>query len=55
MSNEQNGLWRWFTAQEKVAVLREHLVEKVLVSEVCNKHGLNQYTSRTNRRLNREN
>jgi len=41
MSDEQNGLRRRFTAQEKVAILREHLVEKVPVSEVCDKHGLN--------------
>ena len=41
MSDEQNGLRRRFTAQEKVAILRQHLVEKVPVSEVCDKHGLN--------------
>jgi len=41
MSDEQNGQRRRFTAQEKVAVLRQHLVEKVPVSEVCDKHGLN--------------
>jgi len=41
MSDEQEGVRRRFTAQEKVAVLREHLVEKVAVSEVCDKHGLN--------------
>lgn len=41
MSDEHNGLRRRFTAQEKVAVLRQHLVEKVPVSEVCDKHGLN--------------
>ena len=41
MSDEQEGVRRRFTAQEKVAILREHLVEKVPVSEVCDKHGLN--------------
>ena len=41
MSDEQEGVRRRFAAQEKVAVLREHLVEKVPVSEVCDKHGLN--------------
>ena len=29
-----------FTPEEKVRVLREHLLEKVPVSEVCAKHGL---------------
>jgi len=41
MTDEQEGVRRRFTAQEKVAVLREHLVEKVPVSQVCDKHGLN--------------
>jgi transposase-like protein len=41
MSDEQEGVRRRFTAQEKVAILRQHLVEKVPVSEVCDKHGLN--------------
>jgi len=41
MSDEPNGMRRRFTAQEKVAILRQHLVEKVPVSEVCDKHGLN--------------
>jgi transposase-like protein len=31
---------RSFTPQQKVAILREHLLEKVPVSEVCDKHGL---------------
>jgi transposase-like protein len=39
--DERNGVRRRFTAQQKVAVLKEHLVEKVPVSEVCDKHGLN--------------
>jgi len=41
MSDEQDGVRRRFTAQQKVAVLREHLVEKAPISEVCDKHGLN--------------
>jgi transposase-like protein len=31
---------RKFTTEQKVAILREHLADKVPVSEVCNKHGL---------------
>lgn len=41
MTDEQEVQRRRFTAQEKVAVLREHLVEKMPVSQVCDKHGLN--------------
>jgi len=41
MSDERNGQRRRFAAQEKVAVLRQHLVEKAPVSEVCDQHGLN--------------
>ncbi len=43
MSDERNGqndVRRRFTAQQKVAILKEHLVEKVPVSEVCDKYGL---------------
>ena len=40
MSNEQNGVRRRFTGQQKVGILREHLIEKLPVSEVCDKHGL---------------
>jgi len=29
-----------FTAEQKVAILREHLVEKVPVSQVCDRHGI---------------
>lgn len=29
---------RKYTTEQKVAILREHLVDKVPVSEVCNKH-----------------
>ena len=28
------------TIEQKVTILREHLVDKVPISEVCNKHGL---------------
>jgi transposase-like protein len=31
---------RSFTPEQKVAILREHLVEKVAVSDLCEKHGL---------------
>jgi transposase-like protein len=31
---------RQFTTEQKVAILREHMVDKVPVSEICNKHGL---------------
>jgi transposase-like protein len=29
-----------YTAEEKVAILRRHLLEKVPISEVCEEHGL---------------
>ena len=32
---------RKFTAQEKVAILREHLIDRTAVSDVCDRHGLN--------------
>jgi len=31
---------RRFTGAEKIAILREHLIEKVPISEVCEKHGV---------------
>jgi len=31
---------RSFTGAEKIAILREHLVERVPISEVCEKHGV---------------
>ncbi len=31
---------RSFTPEQKASILREHLLEKVPVSEVCDKHGL---------------
>lgn len=37
MGKEQR---RHFTGQEKVAILRRHLVEKVPVSDLCEEHGL---------------
>ena len=39
--DDANGLRRRFTAAQKVAILKEHLVEKVPVSQVCDKHGIN--------------
>jgi transposase-like protein len=39
--NGQNGERRRFTGQQKVAILREHFIEQVPVSAVCDKHGLN--------------
>lgn len=41
MSDEQNGQRRRFGAQEKVSILREHFLDKVPISQVCDKHGLN--------------
>ena len=32
---------RSFSAQEKVAILRRHLLDGVAVSDVCDEHGLN--------------
>ncbi len=32
---------RTFTAEEKVAILRRHLLEKAPVSDVCDEYGLN--------------
>ncbi len=32
---------RKFTAQEKVAIIRKHLLEGTPVSDVCDEHGLN--------------
>jgi len=31
---------RTFTPQQKVAILREHLIDKGAVSDLCEKHGL---------------
>jgi transposase-like protein len=39
--DDANGVRRRFTAQQKVAILKEHLVEKVPVSQVCDRHGIN--------------
>jgi transposase len=48
MSDEQNGQRndegcgskRRLTAQEKVAILKEHLVDKAPISDVCDRHRL---------------
>jgi len=40
MEKSGNGRRR-FTAQEKVAILRRHFLEKVPVSELCDEYGLN--------------
>ena len=32
---------RAFTAEQKVAILRRHLIDGVAVSDVCDEHGLN--------------
>ncbi len=31
---------RKFTAEQKVAILRQHLLEKVPISQVCEQHGI---------------
>jgi transposase len=31
---------RHFTAEQKVAILREHFLEKVPISDLCEKHGI---------------
>jgi len=36
----KQGKRRKFAANEKVSILREHLLEDVPVSEVCEKHGI---------------
>ena len=41
MSSQQVKQRRQFSAPQKVAILREHLVEKVPISDVCDRHGLN--------------
>ena len=41
MSDERTNGRRHFSPQEKVAILREHLIDKAPVSTVCDKHGLN--------------
>lgn len=34
------GQRRNFTGAEKIAILRQHLIDKVAISELCDKHGL---------------
>jgi len=41
MNDEQNGSRRQFSEQQKVAILKEHLFQKMPISEVCTRHGLN--------------
>lgn len=41
MSDEQEGVRRWFTVHEKVTILRGHFMDKVTVSQVCDKHLIN--------------
>ena len=41
MSSQQAKRRRQFSPPQKVAVLREHLIEKVPISDVCDRHGLN--------------
>jgi len=36
-----NTVRRQYSPQEKVRILREHLIEKTPVSDVCERHGLN--------------
>ena len=36
----ENNSRRHFTPEEKVAILRRHLLEKVPVSELCDQHGI---------------
>lgn len=35
-----SGKRRRFSAEEKVRILREHFLEKIPLSEICDKHGL---------------
>jgi len=42
-----------FSPEEKVRLLRLHLVEKVPVSDICDQHGLNPSFSRTARRFSK--
>lgn len=36
-----NNRRRQYSAQEKVRILREHFLDKVPISDVCDRHGLN--------------
>jgi transposase len=41
MTDEATNGRRKHSAQDKVAILREHLLEGVPISQVCERHGLN--------------
>ena len=41
MNDGQTNGRRKYSPSEKVAILRLHLLEKVPISEVCDRHGLN--------------
>lgn len=41
MSSESKCIRRRFEGRQKVAILKEHLVDRVAVSQVCDKHGIN--------------
>ena len=41
VTTEPTNQKRHFTGQEKVAILREHFLDQVPISQVCDKHGLN--------------
>lgn len=38
--NEQTNRRRPFNPEQKIKILRQHLLEKVPISEVCEKHQL---------------
>jgi transposase-like protein len=41
MSNENTNSRRHYSPEEKVRVLRQHLLEGIPISEVCEKEGIN--------------
>lgn len=40
MTQEKQDKRRHFTSEEKVSILREHLLEKKEISDICDKHNL---------------
>ena len=40
MTTEDNGTRRQFSSQDKVRIIKQHLVEKTPVSDLCDKHGI---------------